>query len=75
MRRVVAREDQQREEQPREEWKCDKQQCIRIVQEKWLCEKNSVTKTTTVAHMKHQRQHKKAMPTTQQHKKSVQTKY
>jgi hypothetical protein len=44
------------------------------MQEKWLCEKNSMTKTTTVAHTKRQRQPKKATPTTQQHKKSVETK-
>jgi hypothetical protein len=44
------------------------------MQEKWLCEKNSMTKTTTIAHTKHQQQLKRAMPTTQQHKKSVQTK-
>jgi hypothetical protein len=33
MRRVVAQEEQQCDEQSKEEWMCDQQQCIKIVQE------------------------------------------
>jgi hypothetical protein len=33
MNGMVTQEDQQREEQPKEEWKCEEQYCIKVIQE------------------------------------------